>query len=191
MLLVACATNMKLMRSCNPSLQSSTIEGHDYLELFAGYFWGRSWITLGISQAIHQRKQISAEVQSSSVTAASENSSMQVVKSQLYPDYFTDTHSWMKTNIRLWMYTCNGTVWYPICLVWSSISSFMPVLIEMMHLMWHVAQSQQWMFSFHSQLMIAHLEMLSWSKRQLELELLHHWETVVKITVGCRTLGHV
>ena len=28
----------------------------------------------------------------------------------------------MKTNIRLWMYTLNGTVWYLFCLVWSSIS---------------------------------------------------------------------
>ena len=30
----------------------------------------------------------------------------------------------MKTNIRLWMYKLNGTVWYPFCLVWSSISCF-------------------------------------------------------------------
>ena len=30
----------------------------------------------------------------------------------------------MKSNIRLWMYTLNGTVWYLFCLVWSSISCF-------------------------------------------------------------------
>ena len=46
------------------------------------------------------------------------------VKSQLYQDYFQNTHSKMKTNIRLWMYTPNGTVWYPFCQVWSSISCF-------------------------------------------------------------------
>ena len=32
----------------------------------------------------------------------------------------------MKTNIRFWMYTLNGTVWYPFCSVWSSISCFRP-----------------------------------------------------------------
>ena len=31
---------------------------------------------------------------------------------------------WKKKNIRLWMYTLNGIVWYPFCLVWSSISRF-------------------------------------------------------------------
>ena len=46
-------------------------------------------------------------------------------KSQPCPDYFLDTHSQMKTNIRLWMYTWNGTLWYLFCLVWSSISCFM------------------------------------------------------------------
>ena len=30
----------------------------------------------------------------------------------------------MKTNIRLWMYALNETVWYLFCLVWSSISCF-------------------------------------------------------------------
>ena len=30
----------------------------------------------------------------------------------------------METNIRLWMYTLNGTVWYPFCLVWSNIGCF-------------------------------------------------------------------
>ena len=30
----------------------------------------------------------------------------------------------MKTNIRLWMYTSNGTVWYPFCLVWTRITCF-------------------------------------------------------------------
>ena len=33
----------------------------------------------------------------------------------------------MKTNIRLWMYTLNGIVWYLFCLVWSSISWFIHV----------------------------------------------------------------
>ena len=47
-----------------------------------------------------------------------------VVKSQPHLDYFQNTHSKMKTNIRLWMYTLNGTVWYLFCLVWSSISCF-------------------------------------------------------------------
>ena len=50
----------------------------------------------------------------------------QVVKSQPHLDYFQNTHSKMKTNIRLWMYTLNGTVWYPFCSVWSSISCFRP-----------------------------------------------------------------
>ena len=31
-----------------------------------------------------------------------------------------------KPNIRLWMYTPNGTVWYPFCLVWSNIPCFRP-----------------------------------------------------------------
>ena len=39
---------------------------------------------------------------------------------------FEITHSKMKTNIRLWMYTLRGTVWYHFCLVWSSISCFRP-----------------------------------------------------------------
>ena len=37
---------------------------------------------------------------------------------------FQNTHSKMKTNTRLWMYTPNGTVWCPFCLVKSSISWF-------------------------------------------------------------------
>ena len=49
---------------------------------------------------------------------------VQVVKSQPYQDNFQNTHAKMKTNIRLWMYTPNGTVWYPFCPVWSSISYF-------------------------------------------------------------------
>ena len=49
---------------------------------------------------------------------------VQVVKPQPYLDYFQNNHSKMKTNIRLWIYTANGTVWYPFCLVWSSISCF-------------------------------------------------------------------
>ena len=32
----------------------------------------------------------------------------------------------MKANIRLWMYTPNGTVWCLFCLVWSSITYFRP-----------------------------------------------------------------
>ena len=32
----------------------------------------------------------------------------------------------MKTNIKLWMYTPNGTGWYPFCLAWSNISCFKP-----------------------------------------------------------------
>ena len=31
-------------------------------------------------------------------------------------------HSKRKTNIRLWMYTLNETVWYRFCLAWSSIT---------------------------------------------------------------------
>jgi len=48
--------------------------------------------------------------------------------SQTYLEYFEITHSKvkMKTNIRLWMYTPNGTVWYPFCLLWSSITCFRP-----------------------------------------------------------------
>ena len=45
-------------------------------------------------------------------------------KSQPYQGSFQNTHSKMKTNIRLWMYILNGTVWYLFCLVWSSISCF-------------------------------------------------------------------
>jgi len=51
---------------------------------------------------------------------------LQVVKLQPYLDYFQNTYSKMKTNIRLWMYTPNGNVWYPLCLLWSSISCFRP-----------------------------------------------------------------
>ena len=47
-----------------------------------------------------------------------------MVKSQPYQGSFQNTYSKMKTNIRLWMYTLNGTVWYLFCLVWSSISCF-------------------------------------------------------------------
>ena len=51
---------------------------------------------------------------------------LQVVKLQPYLDYFQNTYSKMKTNIRLWMYTPNGTVWYPFCLLWSSMTCFRP-----------------------------------------------------------------
>ena len=47
-----------------------------------------------------------------------------MIKSQPYQGSFQNTHSKMKTNIRLWMYTLNGTVWYLFCLDWSSISCF-------------------------------------------------------------------
>jgi len=35
----------------------------------------------------------------------------------------------MKTNITLWMYTSNGTVSYPFCLLWSSIVSGLKTLV--------------------------------------------------------------
>jgi len=40
------------------------------------------------------------------------------------------THSKMKTNIRSWMYILKGTVWYPFCLDWSSISCFINEIIS-------------------------------------------------------------
>ena len=43
---------------------------------------------------------------------------------------FQNTHSKMKTNTRLWMYTPNGTVWCPFCLVKSSISWFRDEIIS-------------------------------------------------------------
>ena len=46
-------------------------------------------------------------------TLAISNQYVQVVKSQPYLDYFQNTHTKMKTNIRIWMYTQNETVWYP------------------------------------------------------------------------------
>ena len=49
---------------------------------------------------------------------------VKVVKSPLDLDYFQNTYTKWKTNIRLWMYTSNGTVWYPFCPVWSSITNF-------------------------------------------------------------------
>ena len=49
---------------------------------------------------------------------------VQVIKSQPYQGSFQNTHSKMKKNIRLWMYTLNGIVWYLFCLDWSSISCF-------------------------------------------------------------------
>ena len=54
------------------------------------------------------------------------NRYVQVIKSQPHLDYFQNTHSKIKTNIRLWMYTLNGTVWYPFCSVWSGIRCFRP-----------------------------------------------------------------
>ena len=59
-------------------------------------------------------------------TLAISNRYIQVVKSQPHLNYFQNTHSKMKTNIRLWMHTLNGTVWYPFCSVWSSINCFRP-----------------------------------------------------------------
>jgi len=49
-----------------------------------------------------------------------------VVKTSPYLDYFQTNYSKIKTNIRLWMYTPNGTVWYPFCLLWSNITCFRP-----------------------------------------------------------------
>ena len=40
------------------------------------------------------------------------------------------THSKMKTNIRLWMYSSNGTVWCPFCLLWSNIASFRDEIVS-------------------------------------------------------------
>ena len=48
----------------------------------------------------------------------------EVVKLQLYIDYFWNTHSKMKRNSRLWMYTPNGTAWHLFGLVSSSIRCF-------------------------------------------------------------------
>ena len=58
-------------------------------------------------------------------TLAISNRYVEVAKSQPRLDYFQNTHSKIKTNIRLWMYTLNGNVWYLFCSVWSSISCFM------------------------------------------------------------------
>ena len=49
---------------------------------------------------------------------------VQVVKSQPYQGSFQSTHFKRQTNIWLWIYTLNGTVWYLFCLVWSRISCF-------------------------------------------------------------------
>ena len=46
------------------------------------------------------------------------------MKSQLHLDYFQNTHSKVKTNTSLWMYTLNWTVWYSFCSVWSNITCF-------------------------------------------------------------------
>ena len=52
-----------------------------------------------------------------------ENTNLVIYKS-LYQSSFQNTHSKMKANIRLWIYTLNGIVWYLFCLVWSSIRCF-------------------------------------------------------------------
>ena len=49
--------------------------------------------------------------------------SIQVVKSQQHLGYFLE--HLIKNLIKL-MYTPNGTLWYPFCLVWSSITCFRP-----------------------------------------------------------------
>ena len=59
-------------------------------------------------------------------TLAIRNQYVAVAKSQPHLDYFQNTHSKIKTNIRLWMYTLNATVWYLFCSVWSGISCFSP-----------------------------------------------------------------
>ena len=50
-------------------------------------------------------------------TLAKSNRYVVVAKSQPHLDYFPNTHSEMKTNIRLWMYTLNENVWYLFCSV--------------------------------------------------------------------------
>ena len=60
------------------------------------------------------------------------------VKSQPYLGCFQNTHSKRKMNIRLWMYRLNGTVWYPFCLVWSSISCFKPENVSYISILIHM-----------------------------------------------------
>ena len=39
-------------------------------------------------------------------------------------------HLLQKKNIKLWTYTPNGTVWYPLCLVWSSTCCFRDKIVS-------------------------------------------------------------
>ena len=41
------------------------------------------------------------------------------------------THFQTITNIRSWMYTLKGTVWYTFCLIWSSISCFRLEIVQL------------------------------------------------------------
>ena len=50
-------------------------------------------------------------------------------------------------NIRLWMYTLNGTVWCPYCLTWSIIVSGLKMLVIRDCYMW-VVKSQPYLASF-------------------------------------------
>ena len=77
---------------------------------------------------------------------------VQVVKSQPYQGSFQNTHSKMKTNIRLWMYTLNGIVWYLFCPVWSSISCFRDENVSLSHRCVQVLKSQPYKGSFQNTL---------------------------------------
>ena len=46
---------------------------------------------------------------------------MLAIKDDLKRGEYTNT---TMEDIRLWMYTLNGTVWYPYCLVWSCVTCF-------------------------------------------------------------------
>ena len=78
------------------------------------------------------------------------NRYLHVVKSQPHLYYFQNTHSKIKTNIRLWMYTLNGTVWYPFCSVWSSISCFRPENVSISNRYLHVVKSQPHLYYFQN-----------------------------------------
>ena len=67
-----------------------------------------------------------------------------VIKLQRYPGCFQNTHSKVKTNIRLWMYTPNGTVWYPFCLAWSIISCFRSENVS------YTSEGRLWVIKLHN-----------------------------------------
>ena len=68
---------------------------------------------------------IIAPVRASNITVWLTNASggfkMLAIKDDLRRGEYTNT---TMENLRLWMYTPNGTVWYPYCLVWSCITCF-------------------------------------------------------------------